>query len=54
MAQVLQEMNLMPRAEKFNLAIRIMNLAAHGCDLDNAAAREAFDVGKKFLTEVQS
>jgi predicted nuclease of restriction endonuclease-like (RecB) superfamily len=53
MAQILQEMNLMPKAEKFNLAIRIMNSAAHGSDLDNAAAREAFDVGKNFLAEVQ-
>jgi hypothetical protein len=53
MAQILQEMNLMPKAEKFNLAIRIMNSAAHGSDLDNAATREAFDIGKKFLAQLQ-
>lgn len=53
MTQLLQELNLMPKADDFKLAMRVMNSAAHSDDLDNTAAQEAFDVGKKFLAEVQ-
>ncbi|HKJ61030.1 MAG TPA: PDDEXK nuclease domain-containing protein, partial [Hyphomicrobiales bacterium] len=53
MTQVLQEFKLLPNAQEFALALRVMNSAAHGHDVDAAAAQEAFNSGKKFLAEVQ-
>jgi hypothetical protein len=53
MTPMLEELKLMPDAQEFALALRAMNSAAHGYDVDAAAAQEAFNSGKKFVAEVQ-
>lgn len=53
MTQVLNKMKLMPRTEEFSNALRMMNSAAHGHEVDPAAAQEAFQAGKKFLAEIR-
>jgi hypothetical protein len=52
MMQALEDLRLMPDAGKFTLALRALNSATHGFDLDEAAAREAFSAGKTFLAEL--
>jgi hypothetical protein len=54
MTQALEPLKLMPGAEEFELALRVMNSAAHGYDVDAAAAQAAFDIGKKFLAELRT
>lgn len=53
MTQALEDMKLMTITEEFALAVRVMNSAAHGYDVDPAAAEKAFSVGKRFLAEVR-
>ena len=53
MTQALEDINLMTITEEFALAVRIMNSAAHGYDVDATAAEKAFSVGKRFLAEVR-
>lgn len=53
MTQMLQEFKLLPNAQEFALALRVINSAVHGHDVDAVAAQEAFNSGKKFLAEVQ-
>ena len=53
MILALEEFELLPNAQEFALALRVMNSAAHRHDVDAAAAQEAFNSGKNFLTEVQ-
>ena len=52
MTQALQDLGLLPVTDEFALAIRVMNSAAHGYDVDKSAAEKAFEAGKKFLAEV--
>ena len=53
MTQALEDMNLMTITEEFALAVRVMNSAAHGYDVDATAAEKAFSVGKRFLAKVR-
>jgi len=53
MTQALEDLNLMTITEEFALAVRVMNSAAHGYDVDPTAAEKAFSVGKRFLAEVR-
>jgi hypothetical protein len=53
MTQALADHNLMPKAEEFALAVRVMNTAAHGYSVDAATAQAAFSAGKKFLGEIR-
>ena len=53
MTQTLGDLKLMPGTGEFELAVRTMNSAAHGYDIDANAAQEAFSAGKKFLADVR-
>jgi hypothetical protein len=53
MTQTLKKMKLMPDAKEYSDAVRVMNSAAHGYEIDSATAQEAFQAGKKFLAEVK-
>jgi predicted nuclease of restriction endonuclease-like (RecB) superfamily len=53
MTQMIEKLKLMSDAQEFALALRVMNSAAHGYDVDTAAAQEAFNSGKQFLAKVQ-
>ena len=53
MTHALEDINLMTITEEFALAVRVMNSAAHGYDVDATAAEKAFGVGKRFLAEVR-
>jgi predicted nuclease of restriction endonuclease-like (RecB) superfamily len=53
MIQAIEDLKLMPVAEEFVAAIRIMNSAAHGHDVDTSAAQQAFSAGKAFLAELR-
>src|ERR1700730_7800062 len=53
MTKALRELKLIPWAEDFALAVRVMNSAAHGHDVDATAAQEAFSAGKRFLAELR-
>lgn len=53
MTQALKKMKLVPSTEEFSNAVRVMNSAAHGYEVDPAAAQEAFRAGKKLLTEMK-
>jgi len=44
----------MPAAEDFAFAIRVMNSAAHGHEVDPNSAQKAFEAGKKFLAKSAS
>ena len=53
MTQALEDLKLMPITEEFTFAVRVMNSAAHGYEVDAVAAQEAFSAGKRFLAEVR-
>ena len=53
MTQTLGDLKLMPGTGEFELAVRIMNSAAHGYDIDANAAQKVFSAGKKFLADVR-
>ncbi|MEA2754692.1 MAG: hypothetical protein QOJ54_981 [Aliidongia sp.] len=41
-----------PSTDRFLEALRVMNEAAHGFDVDPAAAKQAVSIGTEFLAEL--
>jgi predicted nuclease of restriction endonuclease-like (RecB) superfamily len=45
MIQAIEDLKLMPVTEEFVAAVRVMNSAVHGYDVDTSAAQQAFSTG---------